>query len=139
MARSGLLDQVIEVHGGRARWQSVEVIKASLSSGGLAFASRLQPFALRNLEIAVRPHLRQVELKNYVRAGWRGIWRPTQVQILNGDGALICERRNPRSQFGHFIKKLRWNKLDMLYFAGYALWNYLSFPFLLEAPGVEII
>jgi hypothetical protein len=26
----------------------------------------------------------------------------------------------------------------MLYFAGYALWNYLSFPFLLAGPGVDI-
>ena len=139
MTGVGLLDEVIEAHGGRARWQSVDVIEASLSSGGLAFASRLQPYALRNLQIAVQPHLRRVELKNYCRAGWRGIWTPTHVEIRDGDGAVVSERRDPRNQFGRFIKLVRWDKLDMLYFAGYALWNYLSFPFLLESPGVEIL
>ena len=31
-----------------------------------------------------------------------------------------------------------WERLDILYFAGYALWDYLSFPLLLALPGVRV-
>ena len=58
MKASDLIQEVIQAHGGRERWQAVEVIKASLFSGGLAFALHWQPFALCNLKIAVSPHAR---------------------------------------------------------------------------------
>ncbi|MEI8324605.1 MAG: hypothetical protein WCH44_04435 [Betaproteobacteria bacterium] len=35
-------------------------------------------------------------------------------------------------------KRLRWDKLDILYFAGYALWNDLSFPFILDLAGLAV-
>jgi hypothetical protein len=35
-------------------------------------------------------------------------------------------------------RAIRWDDLDFLYFAGYASWNYLTTPFLLASPGVEV-
>ncbi len=138
MTTEGLLNQVIEVHGGRTRWTRVQVIEASLSSGGFAFASRMQPFALRRLKISVNPLAQQVALHNFVRKGCCGLWTPTHVQVKDENDALVSERHEPRGQFGRLLKQVRWDKLDILYFAGYALWNYLSFPFILDLPGVSV-
>jgi hypothetical protein len=133
-----LFEEVIAAHGGRDRWQSVEVIEASFSSGGLAFAAHLQPFALKGLRVSLMPHSRHLALNGYCRSDWCGIWTPTHVQIIDGDDSVVAERCDPRTSFSRVSRQFRWDKFDLLYFAGYALWNYLSFPFILEAPGVRL-
>ena len=139
MTPAELLNETIEGHGGRERWSRVRAIRAALSSGGLAFQSRCQPNALKGLQIEVRPHDVAVTLKDFVRPGWRGVWTPARAAIYDDSGGLIEERRDPRRHFGGAVQQVYWDKLDILTFAGCALWNYLSFPFLLEAKAVELI
>lgn len=133
-----LLDEVMAAHGGLALWRRVQGIEASLSSGGLAFALHGQASALKELKISVSPHARRVELRDYTQPGWLGIWTPTRVELRDAGGRLVAARDAPRGNFSRLIKNVWWDRLDMLYFAGYALWNYLSFPFLLAEPGVEV-
>jgi hypothetical protein len=139
MKPAEFLNQIIEVHGGNARWQNVDTIEAAFSSGGLAFSLHLQPLALRGLRLSLRPHARHLVLHDYCRKGWSGVWKPTEVRILDANGELIAERCNPRAFFSGLDRQFRWDKLDLLYFAGYALWNYLSFPFILLEPGVALV
>ena len=138
MKTDELLRQVLQAHGGLERWQQVRSIQARLSSGGFAFAFKFQPHALRGLQISVEPHTPRVVLANFMRPGWRGIWTPDRVQLLDEQGCQRDARERPRAQFSRWSRQLRWDKLDILYFAGYALWNYLSFPFLLVHPGVSV-
>lgn len=138
MKSSDLLEEVLEAHGGRTRWQSLDTIEAELSSGGLAFSLHLQPWALQDLKISVQPHARRVVLRDFVHPGWTGVWTPDLVQLLDAHGIEVAQRQNPRASFSRIDRQVRWDKLDILYFAGYALWNYLSFPFILEAPGVSL-
>jgi hypothetical protein len=139
MKPNHLLEEVLEAHGGRKLWQSLDSIEADFSSGGLAFSLHLQPWALRGLKISVQPHARRVVLRDFVHPGWSGVWTPNQVQIMDDDGVVVAQRQDPRSAFSRIDKQVRWNKLDILYFAGYALWNYLGFPFILESPGVTLV
>ncbi len=139
MAPADLLNETIEAHGGRERWRRVSAVRGSLSSGGLAFQSRCQPNALKGLAIEVRPHDVAVTLADFVRPGWRGEWTPELVAIRDESGGLVEQRREPRRHFGGLVDQVYWDKLAVLTFAGYALWNYLTFPFLLERPGVELV
>ncbi|MEI8324606.1 MAG: hypothetical protein WCH44_04440 [Betaproteobacteria bacterium] len=100
MTAQDLLHEMMEAHGGRARWHRLEAINASLSSGGFAFTSKLQPTALQNLKISVSPHALKVVLTNFCHEGWCGIWTPTLVQIRDEYDSLVCERHDPRAQFG---------------------------------------
>jgi hypothetical protein len=139
MKPNHLLEEVLETHGGRKLWQSLDRIEADFSSGGLAFSLHLQAWALRGLKISVQPHARRVVLRDFVHPGWSGVWTPNQVQIMDDNGVVVAQRQDPRSAFSRIDKQVRWNKLDILYFAGYALWNYLGFPFILESPGVTLV
>jgi hypothetical protein len=68
-----------------------------------------------------------------------GFFEPDRVWIEGDSGDLIEERRNPRDAFRRSLRRqFRWDDLDLLYFAGYAMWNYLTFPFLLRHDGVEV-
>lgn len=136
---SQLLDPILAAHGGEARWRQVDTIEAAFSSGGLAFSLHMQPWALQGLRIAVRPHARQVTLIDYGGPGRRGLWTPDQVSLVDADGRILAQRRQPRASFSRLDRQVRWDRLDLLYFAGYALWNYLSFPFILAQPGVELL
>jgi hypothetical protein len=138
MKSNPLLEAVLEAHGGRKRWQALECIEADFSSGGLAFSLHLQPWTLQGLKISMHPHAQRVVLQDFVHPGWSGVWTPKHVQILDDTGAVVAQRQDPRSAFSRIDKQVRWNKLDILYFAGYALWNYLGFPFILDAPGVSL-
>jgi hypothetical protein len=58
------------------------------------------------------------------------VWidKPGGTTMLNEPRRLLaCGRR-----------RIYWDDLDLLYFVGYALWNYLTSPWLLAAPGVEL-
>jgi hypothetical protein len=138
MPSNKILDELITAHGGRNRWQSVETIEASFSSGGLAFTAHMQPSALRALRISVAPHAPRVVLHDFCHHDWRGIWTPNHVEIRDDKDKLVLQRSAPREQFNRLPKLIRWDRLDILYFAGYALWNYLSFPFILDYPGVSV-
>ena len=138
MTSRQLLEETIEAHGGRDRWRAVRSIAFSLSSGGFAFLSRSQPSALKSLKVSLKPHERETTLGDFPRPGWRGVWTPDHVQIRDPDGRLTAERREPRRHFGGLVNQVYWDKLDILTFAGYALWNYLTFPFILEEPGVVL-
>jgi len=135
---STLRDALIDAHGGRERWRRVAAIEAALSSGGLAFASKGQGRALEGLRIRVEPHARRVTLHDFGGEGGRGVWTPARVALHDAGGTLLEERADPRAAMGRPMKRLAWDRLDILYFAGYALWNYLSFPFLLDEPGVAL-
>lgn len=139
MSATELIDEVIEAHGGRQRWQATERIEAAFSSGGLAFALHMQGQALQGLRLVLHPHDRCVELHDFGQPGGCGIWTPAHVRMTDAGGALVAERHNPRDSFKRLDRQVRWDKLDILYFAGYALWNYLGFPWILEAPGVTLV
>ncbi|MBL8490903.1 MAG: hypothetical protein JNM82_09005 [Rhodocyclaceae bacterium] len=133
-----LLGQALAAHGGLEAWRRVERIEAALSSGGLAFAMHGQGSALLGLRACVHPHRRRVELAGYTGHGRTGHWTPDRVTIRDAGGNALADRDFPRRSFDRLGRLVRWDAPDMLYFAGYALWNYLSFPFLLAEPGVVV-
>jgi hypothetical protein len=53
-------------------------------------------------------------------------------------GQLQEKRERVRRSFGDFRHKIWWDNLDAMYFAGYALWNYLTMPFLLMHQDVVV-
>ena len=138
MTRIDIVERLMMAHGGRDAWADVTAISARLSSGGLAYASRLQSGALNHKEAVVELEERRVTIYDFPRPGWWGQWHDTQVAIGRDGGELERERANARHRFRGWWAQPRWDDLDLLYFVGYALWNYLSFPRLLEVPGVEI-
>jgi hypothetical protein len=64
-----------------------------------------------------------------------------RVRLENADGELIEARDDPRPLFSGISgvrRNVRWDPLDIGYFAGYAMWNYLTTPLLLTRDEVEV-
>jgi hypothetical protein len=134
-----LAQLAIEAHGGLARWQRDPEVAVRLSSGGFAFASKLQGHAVRDVVARVGTRAQEVVFERYPSEGSRGILDSAgNVRIVDEGGATREERREPRAAFGDLRHKLRWDRLDILYFGTYAIWTYLASPFVFANDGYRL-
>ncbi len=130
MAELPVLERTIAAHGGRALWEDAREICVKVSSGGLAFASKLQGSAVRDVEAHIATTGQHVTFSPYPRAGMRGVLeRGGAVRIETDAGAVLEQREQPRRDFADLRHKLWWDRLDILYFATCAMWTYVSAPF----------
>src|SRR5262249_10346470 len=118
---------------GLERWHKVREIRATVSSGGLAFLGRLRG-AKKHLKISASPTDLRAIFTPFPSAGRRGVFDRSAVRIETEEGQVVQERGDPRELC---ISNKVWDDLDLLYFKGYAQWGYLNEPFYLLMPGFE--
>lgn len=137
-APGSLLSGVLAAHGGIERWRTLDALRVKLRFGGAAFQLRFiepEPVA-RWLELDLRSP-RSV-FADYPEPGQRGVFTPERVWIEGADGNPLRALDQPRDVLlASRRRQLWWDDLDLLYFAGYAAWNYFQGPFLLVRDGVE--
>ncbi|MGI9125403.1 MAG: hypothetical protein ACR2JM_11725 [Mycobacterium sp.] len=133
-ALSGFLD----AHGGLSRFRSLSTVELDLSVHGFLFtAKRITPLRHARMTIDLRQPF--VALHDFPRSGRSAVLNGAdRVEIRDDGGNVLSSRADPRSQFSHWRRSLYWDALDFAYFSGYAMWNYLSLPFLLRHPGVVV-
>ncbi len=134
-----LVEQAIAAHGGLEMWERAGEVSVQVSSGGLAFASKHQGRAVRDVEARIATRGQHVTLTPYPAPGQRGVLEAGgTVRILTDEGELVEERDSARGAFGDLRHQLWWDRLDILYFATYALWTYVSTPFVLAREDYRI-
>ena len=126
-----IVEQAVAAHGGLDLWESASEISVQISAGGLAFASKLQGHAVRDVQARIATSGQHVTFAPYPTRGQRGVMRQDgTVRIETDAGVVVQERENARGAFADLRHKLWWDRLDILYFGTYAIWTYLSTPFL---------
>jgi hypothetical protein len=137
LIRVDLLSAVLEAHGGEARFNEIKSIEATLNLSGLLFDSKGYP-GHRQLTVTIdprSPHAFFKGLGNIVDELWTYI--PEKTWIENADGSVIQSRDSPLAAFAHLNSESVWDDMHLLYFVGYAIWNYLTAPFLFKWPGFK--
>jgi hypothetical protein len=109
-----LLEHAIDAHGGLARWREIQSIDVTLRCGGIAMALKGQPSVLRHFTATVDPRRPHVE--------------------LHGIGTFDASIPRPAGM----ARRPHWGTDDVVHFAGYALWGYITAPFLLAEPDVTV-
>jgi hypothetical protein len=135
-----LLFQVIEAHGGLARWSAVTGITAHMTIGGPFWASKGQPGILREQTVDLDARREHIGLTPFGGSDWTLEFSvdPEHVVVRDVEGDVVAERTDPRASFAGLGVTSAWDLTQTGYFVGYALWNYLTEPFLLTYPGVEV-
>jgi hypothetical protein len=138
MTNVPLLDEAISAHGGAERWASVRELRIQLRVGGNILALRFRSPRTRSLEVNVDTRRIHISLNPFPGRGMRGVFDGRSVRIeTNSDGGLLKQREVVRSTEGKVVRGIVWDDLDLLYFLGYALWNYAVAPFVFLWPGFE--
>jgi hypothetical protein len=138
VAARELVQKAIEAHGGAERYAAAAAIRVRVRSGGWAFVMRFQRGALADFTGTVSTAEPHTVLSPYPKRGQRGLFERERVWIESDDGDVIAERANPRAAFHGLRHNIWWDDLDLLHFAGYALWNYIAAPFMFTRPGFEL-
>ena len=137
---SELAEQTIAAHGGERLWAGASEIGVEISAGGFAFASKLQGHAVRGVQARVRTGGQHVVFEPYPRPGQRGVLEAGgTVRIETDRGGLVEARENARRAFSDLRHKLWWDRLDILYFGAYAIWTYVSTPFVFTREDYQVV
>jgi hypothetical protein len=134
-----LLSQAIDAHGGLDRWSGLDRLAARLTIGGPFWEAKGQPGASGRKTVEADTRQERIGLTPFAAADWDLEFSvdPELVIVTDAEEAVVEERADPRVSFAGHDATSRWDTLQTGYFLGYALWNYLTEPFLLSYPGVE--
>src|SRR5687768_10410931 len=138
---SALLDEVLEAHGGLERWRAGRTISARVRSGGLLLRTRVPGNRFVDYRAIVDLDQPRAVMDPFPEDGQRGVFERGTARIETDAGDVVASRDDPRPAFfgrTGLRRNLRWDALDSAYFAGYALWNYLTTPLLLTRDGVQV-
>lgn len=133
-----LLARIIDAHGGIECWNRHERVEATIVSGGGFF--RLKGVPQDSTPRRMTVWLRE-ERSSVFPSGapdQRTTFTPGRIAIEKLDGTIVAERQAPRDSFAGHQMDTPWDALHRAYFNGYAMWTYLSTPFLLAMDGVRV-
>ena len=135
--RNELRDDVIAAHGGLDRWNELTSVKAHLVNDGVLWAMKGQAGVIDDVNVRVDLHREFTSHFPFGRPGLRSAFTADRVAIEGDAGEVVEERFNPRDSFAGHTLETPWDKLHLAYFAGYAMWTYLTSPFSFVTPGFQ--
>ena len=133
-----LLSSVIQAHGGLERWNRFEKVEATIVSGGAFWGMHGLVQGPEPRHMTVWLHEERASVQPFGAPDQRTSFMPHRIAIEKTDGTIVAERHEPRAVFDRRTMTSPWDALDRAYFNGYALWTYLTTPFLLTTAGVEV-
>ena len=125
-----LLDHVTRAHGGLERWRQVESIQVTLDIFGPMLITRFKSPWLSNITACIYADRPYVSFHDFPEQGMTSIYDGYQVYIFDAGNRIIAERDFSLKSNQAQKPRLRWDHLDLSYFLGQALWNYLCSPFI---------
>jgi hypothetical protein len=136
MSASAILERAIEAYGGEERWRSIDTIEARGSCTGLLFTWK-RGKGFKDINVRAKVWEPWNRLSPVDDEGSLGILDGHDVRIERPSGDLVAERKYARAKFPYGRRLFHWDLIDVVYFAGYAFWNYLTLPALLIRDDIR--
>jgi hypothetical protein len=133
---AGVIDDALNAHGGRDRWLAVTSLSAPVSMGGSLWSGKGHDGVFGDAAVFIDPHRQHVEFSGFGPRRLRTWFEPGLVSVRTKDGTEIDRRRDPRASFPQDAAAA-WDDVQVAYFASYAIWNYLTLPYLLNTAGIR--
>jgi hypothetical protein len=133
-----LLATTIKAHGGQDRWNQLNTVSARLTQGGALWALKGQEGVLDSVVVTANLHDERVSHRPFGAPDRRSAFTPGRVAIETEDGTVLESLDQPRASFAGHTAETPWNALQLAYFAGAAMWTYLTQPFSFTLPGFRM-
>jgi hypothetical protein len=133
-----LLARIIDAHGGLDHWNRFEKVEATIVSGGGLFRLKGVPQDSTPRRMTVWLHEERSSVFPFGASDQRTMFTPGSVAIEKLDGTIVARRQVPRDSFAGHQMNTPWDALHRAYFNGYAMWTYLTTPFILAMDGVSV-
>jgi hypothetical protein len=133
---NALADLAIKAHGGIDRWNELKQVKAHQLVGGMLWSLKEADGIINDTYVTVDLHHERASHSPFTGRDLHSVLEPNRVAIESLAGEVVEERLNPRQSFAGHTLETPWDRLQLAYFAGYAMWTYLTTPFIFAFPGV---
>jgi len=120
--------RALEAYGGEVVWRGAHTVQATVIVGGLLFQQKginIPPDARFTVDVQ-RPH---TVIDPVDGSGDVGILDGFSVTIESSDGKVLEQRADARRHLQNASLSTRWDRLNLVYFLGYAFWGYLTLPY----------
>ena len=133
-----LLATTIKAHGGLERWNQLNTVSARLIQGGALWALKGQDGVLDGVVVTASLHDEQVSHRPFGAPDRRSAFTPARVAIETDEGTVLESLDQPRASFAGHTAQTPWSTLQLAYFAGAAMWTYLTQPSSFTLPGFRM-
>jgi hypothetical protein len=136
MMLSTTAQRALRAYGGADVWRTSDTVEAEITLSGLLFVlkRRVTPPRVHITTDIKRP---QATIRPIDRHGNTGTLDGFSVRLTSPGGQVIGERADARRRGETQHIWTAWDTLDLMYFLGYAFWNYFSLPYQLTRDDVE--
>jgi hypothetical protein len=134
---SDLLTLAVDAHGGLARWNQFKTVKARMSMEGALWQAKGHLPEMKDMRVEARLHEQRLVI-DHVGCDKRTVFTVNRVTVEIENGRLLDFRENPRSSFAGQVFEAPWDDIHNAYFTSYALWTYLTVPFVHTYPGFAV-
>ena len=128
--------RALKAYGGDAVWKSATSIESTVTVGGLLFQLKginIPPHATITVDVE-RPHTVIAPVDD---AGDVGVLDGFSVRIETPGGKVLEQRADARQHLQNASVTTKWDRLNLLYFLGYAFWGYYTLPYQLMRTDIE--
>jgi hypothetical protein len=135
---SDLVTIATEAHGGLARYNQFSSAIAHLRVGGSLWGLKGQEGILSHTAVWLDLYRQRVSHYPFTAPHLRTSFTPQRVGVETWAGEVTAERFDPRASFPADVRAA-WDDLHVAYFAGYAMWTYLTAPFTFTSTGFRAV
>jgi len=127
--------RALKAYGGDAVWKNATTVASTVTVGGLLFQLKgagIPPHAKITVDIR-RPH---TVIDPVDESGDIGVLDGFSVSIASPGGVILEQRADAREHLQNATISTKWDRLNVVYFLGYAFWGYYSLPYQLMRSDI---
>ena len=127
--------RALKAYGGEAVWKNATTVESTVTVGGLLFQLKgagIPPHAKITVDIR-RPH---TVIDPVDESGDIGVLDGFSVSIASPGGVILEQRADAREHLQNATISTKWDRLNLVYFLGYAFWGYYSLPYQLMRSDI---
>jgi len=132
-----LLDSALKACGGLERWNRFERFEVHVSIGGSYLASKVDATNLKEIVVSGYTRFQAAEVVGVLDRSRRGLCSMNWVGIENHSGTIAAQQSVTPENFAKLGSKARWTELDVVYYCGISVWNFINCPFFLTESGFK--
>ena len=132
-----LLDDALAACGGLDRWRRLKRFTVHISLDGAFFARTGRAGLFKDMVAEGSTQTQSLQLTGFTGPDKCALYQPDLVAIQDLSGEVLGSCSNPGKAFPASEDEA-WDDLQLAYFCGFSIWNYLAIPFLLAHPDIEI-
>ena len=127
--------RALKAYGGEAVWTNATAVESTVTVGGLLFQLKginIPPHARITVDVR-RPH---TVIDPVDGSGDTGVLDGFSVMIVSPSGRILEQRPDAREHLQNASISTKWDRLNLVYFLGYAFWGYYTLPYQLMRTDI---